>query len=390
VFRNVLTRRILSAATRAARRRPTPFYLFDPAELLRQASAWRRAADAAEPAEVFYPYKCNRAAPVVEILARRGLGAEVTTLPDLQTAAGLGLSGQRLVVQGPAKSAALLDAGLAAGALFVADGREDALALLSRARAVGTTPRYLLRFAPCAASEEQRTFGLPACELLALAREISRRGATAPEGLAFHLGTGIPSTAPYLRALAEVAALGVPIERLDMGGGFAAHSESRLDARGRPRPAGTAPEAILSPLARSARRLFGPGVRLAVEPGRALVSGSFHLIARVVRVREAAGQTTVYIDASRLSHAFFVALGRHPIAALPARRGPRRDVCLAGPLGVGLDVFTSTARIPLPAPGDLIVIGSVGAYNLNAANGWAGPIAPVVSLSPSPGGRGSG
>jgi diaminopimelate decarboxylase len=378
VFRNVLTRQILAAASRAARRRSTPFYLFDSAELLRQARAWQRAAAAAGPAEVFYSYKCNREASVVEILARRGLCAEVTTFSDLRTAAGLGLGGERLVVQGPAKTGELLDAGLAAGALFVADGREDALALFSRARALGATPRYLLRFAPSAASEEQRTFGLPARELLALAREIHRR-APAPEGLAFHLGTGIASTAPYLRALAEIAALEMPIRYLDMGGGFAARSESRLDARGRPRPAGTDPETILPPLARTARRLFGRGVRLAFEPGRAMVSGSLHLVARVVCVREAAGRTTVYIDASRLSHAFFVALGRHPIAALPARCGPRRVVSLAGPLGVGLDVFTPTARIPLPAPDDLIVIGSVGAYNLNAANGWAGPIPPVLS-----------
>ena len=360
-------------------RRGTPFYLFDGAELLRRARAWRRAAAAAAPADVFYPYKCNRAPSVVAVLAREGLGAEVTTRADLRTAIRLRLSGERIVIHGPAKTPELLDAGLAAGALFVADGREDAEALLSRAAALGKTPRYLLRFAPASAAQEQRRFGLPARELLALSRAITRRRAPGPEGLAFHLGTGIPSLVPYLRALTEIGSLGIPIGRLDLGGGFAGRSESRLDASGRPRPAGMDPEAILPPLARRARRLFGSGVRIAVEPGRAIVSGSFHLVARVVRVRQARGRATVYLDASRLSHAFFVAMGRHPIAALPVRRGARRTVTLAGPLGVGLDVFTETAWLPPVETGDLIVIGSVGAYNGNAANAWAGPVPPIVS-----------
>ncbi|HTO77442.1 MAG TPA: hypothetical protein VMQ61_15315 [Thermoanaerobaculia bacterium] len=370
---------VRAAAARAARRRETPFYLFDARELERQIREWRTAA----PGRVFYPYKCNREPRIVRAAARAGLGAEVTTLADFRLARRLGLSGARILVQGPAKTAALLDAGLAAGALFVVDGREDGDALLERARALRRAPRYLLRLAPRSVSREQTAFGLPAPAFGSLARELARRGEPAAEGLAFHLGTGLSSPAPYLEALGEAAAvakrlagIGRPVATIDVGGGFAA----RLESRGKePPPPGPRAAEFVSALSRAARRLGLENIRLLFEPGRAIASGAYHLVARVVRMREGR-KPAVYLDASCLSHAPFVPLGRHPIAVLPRRRRParRRTVVLAGPLGVTSDVFAPAARLPPLAPGDLVVIGSVGAYNGNAANAWAAPVPEVV------------
>jgi diaminopimelate decarboxylase len=64
---------------------------------------------------------------------------------------------------------------------------------------------------------------------------------------------------------------------------------------------------------------------------------------------------------------------------LPSRRGPKVSVDIAGPLGTDLDVFIRRARMVCPREGDVLVIGAVGAYNLIAANEWAGPIPPVVT-----------
>jgi diaminopimelate decarboxylase len=369
--------RELEASVRAARRRETPFYLFDARDLARQIREWRTAA----PGRVFYPYKCNREPHIVRAAARAGLGAEVTTLADFRLARRLGLPGARFLVQGPAKTAALLDAGLAAGALFVVDGREDGDALLERARAARRPPRYLLRLAPRSVSREQTAFGLPAPALASLARELARRGESPAEGLAFHLGTGLSSPAPYLEALGEAAAvakrlagLGWPVATIDVGGGFAA----RLESRGKePPPPGPRAVEFVSALSRAARRLGLANVRLLFEPGRAIASGAYHLVGRVVRIREGA-KPAVYLDASCLSHAPFVPLGLHPIAVLPRRTRRRRTVALAGPLGVASDVFTPAVRLPPLVPGDLVVIGSVGAYNQNAANAWASRVPRVI------------
>jgi diaminopimelate decarboxylase len=412
MLRDLLTSRVLAAASRAAAERPTPFYLFDPSELHRAVSGWRRAAREIG-AEILYPYKCNRAKEVLEPLAAEGFGAEVATFADFEIARGLGVPGDRIVVHGPAKSVELIEAGLVSGAILAADGREDSLAILARARELAARPRYLLRLAPEAASAEQRPFGLPAGRLLSLARELSRRREPPPEGLAFHLDTGIASPRPYLAALEEAVSvwkeiqiLGLSMSVLDLGGGFAAEGESRRHSRARAGVSGGG-ATMLAPIGAKARHSFGAGIRLLLEPGRALVSGSLHLVARVVRVKAGRRGATIYLDASRLSHAFWVGWGKHPVAAIPRRRGATRNVALAGPLGVGLDLFDEAVRLPPLAPGDLVVIGSVGAYNWNSANAWAGPVPPIVEASslafprrrrsrgkgvptPSPSGRGLG
>ncbi len=378
-----MLRDALSAGLRRAVERlaedGTPFFLFDPGEIDRRAAAWRKAAAAVGPADVFYPYKCNRHPAVVRRLARAGLGAEVATRDDLRTARALGVAGTRIVVHGPAKTRDAIDAALAAGALLVADGAEDGRAILARAKASASRPRWLLRLSPGSSRPEQRPFGFTGRDLVAFARGLRRDRALLPAGLAFHLGTGIPSTLPYRKALEqsaevarELAASGISISQLDLGGGFAAQTESRLDGRLRPLGVGIDPEVLVEALGKEARRLFGPDVELLFEPGRAIVSRSFRLVARVLRVKESERRRTVFLDASRLSHAFFAGWGRHPIETIPRRRGLRRAATLAGPLGVGVDVFARSELLAPVRPGDLVVIGSVGAYNWNAVNGWAG------------------
>ncbi len=375
-------RRLTEAAARAARAHPTPFYLFDPVRAAESLRAWREAGGAC--AELFFPWKCNRHPGLVALAAREGWGAEVTTSEDLAAALASARDGRRVLFQGPAKDRPSIEAALAAGAWLVADGTEDAEAILGRARALGVAPRYLMRLRPGAAEASQRRFGMSPAEALAFGRRIASEGRPAPEGLAFHLGTGLSSTAPYLSAIREagrlaaaLSSLGIATRVLDAGGGFAALGETRLDARGRPRGALARPARVVRALASAALRAV-PGSRLFLEPGRAVASDAFHLVARVVR----ATPRRVYVDASRMAHAFFVTRGRHPFWPVPRRAGGGR-LEVAGPLPVDLDVFSARESIGRPREGDLLVVGSVGAYNLVAASAWAGSVPRVVDLSES-------
>jgi len=164
---------------------------------------------------------------------------------------------------------------------------------------------------------------------------------------------------------------------IDAGGGFSSPGESRFDDRGRaPRSRWTDPSAIVSALEREVQRRIG-AVELWIEPGRALVAEAFSLVTRVVQIRS---DRTVFVDGSRMAHAFFVARGVHPLTAIPSRRGKRRTFAVAGPLGTDLDVLVRRTVGVAPLVGDLVVFGAVGAYNLIAANAWAGPVPPVVEM----------
>ena len=365
-------RRFLKAAARLVRSRATPFYLFDPVEARERARDWARNAKEGGGIEVFYPWKCNRHPALLAILAREGLGAEVTSPADLAGALAAGLPGRRIVFQGPAKDVASLDRALGAGACLVADSPEDAEAILSRGKALGVAPRYLLRLRSAACQPEQRGFGMQGRALVAMARRAARERSPA-EGLAFHLGTGLTSPALYRRAIREAAGtarqlekLGLPVATLDVGGGFPAAREARRDAQGRVREAPPLSTFLRTLVAEAAERL--PGIQLLAEPGRALASDAFHLVTRVVRVRG----RRVYVDGSRVSHALFVPRGKHRFLPVPFRGSRSRRSEIAGPLPVSLDVLAKSEAIGEPREGDLLVIESVGAYNLIASNAWAG------------------
>ena len=370
---------VTRAAVRLARTRTTPFYLFDAGLASATARRWRRIADRSGILEVCYPYKCNRHPGLLDALAREGLGAEVASRADLDAAISRGIAGLQLILQGPAKEPALLERALRAGARIVADGPEDAAALLQRSEALNLAPRYLLRFRASSAEPSQRQFGFRPAELLTWARRALARGNPAPEGLAFHLGTGIASGKPYAAAIREAAAMarelravGVIIRILDAGGGFAAAGESRRDRSGRPRPEPPPPEEVLGGIAAEIRKRI-PEARALVEPGRALASDAFTLVTRVRLVRA----NRVYVDASRMSHALFVPHGKHRFLPVPFRSGGRRRE-VVGPLPVDLDRLSRAESIGRPREGDLILIGSVGAYNVIAANAWAGDLPEVV------------
>ena len=359
---------------------PTPYYSYDEEAFARAVDRWKSAASSG--VRVFYPYKCNRHPAVLDFVARQGFGAEINIAADMPEAAARGIAGDRLVVQGPAKTAAFIDGALNAGATLVADGPEDADAIFGRSHALGRTPRYLLRLRSEDARAGQRAFGMDEGEVFPTVDRARRTSLPPPAGLAFHLGTGLGGIAPYRRTIRAVSRLapslreaGAPVMILDVGGGFSSAAESRYDDRGRPhRCRWTEPERIVSDLTSDVRRRLGEP-EIWIEPGRALVAAAFHLVSRVIRVREG---REIFVDASRMAHGFFIARGTHTITAKPARRGQPRTCLIAGPLGTDLDVFVRRIRMVPPREGDLLVFGAVGAYNLIAANGWAGALPPIV------------
>jgi ornithine decarboxylase len=384
---------VVRAAARLARERATPFYLFDREAARASLRRWRAAAtkDAAAAGlevDLFYPWKCNRHPALVALARDEGWGTEVTAPEDLATALSRlgGESGARVIFQGPAKPPAALGAALAAGAWLVADSVEDARAIVDRARALGVAPRYLLRFRASSAEPSQRGFGLTSPNLIAFVAWAARARAAVPEGLAFHLGTGLAAPAPFVAAVREagalarrLAGLGVAVRILDAGGGFPARREARRDARGRVRGRAATPEAFLRAIRAETRRSLPnlTGRRLFLEPGRAVASDAFHLVTRVVRTTE----RRVYVDASRMAHAFFVPRGRHPFRPIPRRAG-RGPLEVRGPLPSNLDLYSERAAIGRPRAGDLLLIESVGAYNLITANAWSGGV-PEVWEAPS-------
>jgi ornithine decarboxylase len=180
-------------------------------------------------------------------------------------------------------------------------------------------------------------------------------------GVTFHVGSQCLDPAAYARAMAlageVVAAAGVAVEIVDIGGGFPVGYPDLT-----PPPLGTYIDAI-----EAARAVLPGGVQLWAEPGRALVAGGGSLIVQVQLRRDSAlyvndGTYGNLSDAGALGWRF------------PARRirlgeggdedgGESADFVLFGPTCDSADHMKGPFRLPADMrEGDWIELGQLGAY----------------------------
>jgi diaminopimelate decarboxylase len=158
---------------------------------------------------------------------------------------------------------------------------------------------------------------------------------------------------------------GLALDRLDVGGGLPVAYD------GGPVPT---PEAFAAALA---RLLAGSGVRLQVEPGRALVAGAGALVASVLATKPRPGGRAVVVDTG-MHHLLRPALfgARHRV--VPVRlRPPAGPAWLVGPICESADVLAAGVPMPDLAPGDLVAALDAGAYAMVMASNYNGQPRPA-------------
>src|SRR5258708_15493826 len=109
-------------ASELARAFGTPVVVYDDATLRAQARAYREAAPGAL---VVYGTKAFPSIAVLQLLAEEGLGADVSTVGELEFALRAGITGERLVIHGNNKEDELLRRSAEAGALIVLDPPDE-------------------------------------------------------------------------------------------------------------------------------------------------------------------------------------------------------------------------------------------------------------------------
>lgn len=282
-----------------------PFHVLHPGTFIDNARAFQEAlAVAGVEGQVMYGAKANRSPRFLQACAATGAGADVASVPELTAALAAGLRGRDLVVTGPAKSAALLDQSLRHGALVAVDALDELRRLLAMARDRGRA-RVVLRVLP--GSDPSSRFGLDAAALEeAMSICADTREAVGVEGFSFHLSgyEVAPRTSlavELVQRCRDARAQGLEATSISIGGGFgvdyvpapdwdaflAGQEDSWFHADRRPSrfypyhqqlSGADMLAAVLAGSARSdytlAETLTRAGVRLLLEPGRALLDRS--------------------------------------------------------------------------------------------------------------------
>jgi diaminopimelate decarboxylase len=312
-------------------------------------------------------------------LAEEGLGADVSTLGELEFALRAGVPADRLVVHGNNKSDAELARAAEAGAAFVV---LDALDEIERAAGEGVR-RVLVRVTPGIEAETHEAirtahhgskFGLPPDDALT-AIDQARGAGLDVAGLHVHLGSQLLDLAPARTAVDWlrdfVAEAGWEPDVIDVGGGLGVAYVEQERAPSIEDFVG----AILGQLGD-----WRPS--LILEPGRSLVAEAGVTLYRVGVVKDAGETTFVAIDGGMSDNPRPQLYGAAYTAMLANRagEGPLAAFTVCGKHCEAGDILIQRIELPEPRRGDLLAVPVTGAYTLGMASNYNGVPRPAAVL----------
>ncbi|HUJ62686.1 MAG TPA: diaminopimelate decarboxylase [Kofleriaceae bacterium] len=355
----------------------TPVYVYARGEIERAYHAFDRAL-AGVPHEICYAVKANSTLGVLGVLVQLGAGADIVSIGELYRWLKAGGSAEHVVFSGVGKTEAEMRAALEAGiGCFNVESAEELAQLDRVAGAMARRAQVSIRVNPdvdpqthpyISTGLKQNKFGISMAEALPLLRAPAKYRAIELVGLDCHIGSQLTKTAPFVDAIARLVALvqehRIELRHIDIGGGLGIDYGQGDGAPPSPAEYGQAVLAALAPLT-------GRGVKLVVEPGRAIVGAAGALITRVLyRKRNEAKHFTI-VDAAMndlMRPALYNSF--HPIKPV---RGPERPAIatdVVGPICETGDFFARDRELPALEPGELIWIGAAGAYGSAMASNY--------------------
>lgn len=364
---------------------------------------------------VHYAFKCNSVPAIVSTVRESGLQAEVMSELEFHLALRLGFDPGQIIVNGPCKSRAFLQTLVDRRPFaIVVDSLQELERLQIVARERGSRPSILLRVNPDIAvrgvhggsstsSRRGCAFGL---DLrggeVHLALGSLDTAAVQFLGFHAHLGTGMRDVTAHPRLLAllaplchDAARMGMPVEILDLGGGFPSPTSRELSplemiwyqVSGRsPRSAAHTPdiEDFFAAIATAVEKYFpGPQRPLfAFEPGRSIVSNSQMLILSVEVVKKRRRASTWAITDGGIGTVALPAYYEYHDILLcdGADRGAARPVTIIGPGCFAADVIARNVRMPELSPGDILAVMDSGAYFTAMESNFGHPRPAVVAV----------
>jgi len=349
----------------------TPFYCYSTATLKRHYTVFADAF-ADMDALVCYALKANSNQAVIRTLAKLGAGADVVSEGELRRALAASVPPEKIVFSGVGKTAREIDLALSVGIHCFNVESEPELDLLSaRAVAAGRIAPVSLRINPdvdarthrkIATGKAENKFGIP----LRHARDIYRRAAALPGievvGVDMHIGSQITELQPFddaFRLLAELAtalkADGHDIRHVDLGGGL-----------GIPYRTDNTPPPLPDAYAAIVRKNIAPlGLKVMFEPGRLIVGNAGILVSEVIYMKHGGGKDFLIVDAAMndlVRPTLYDAW--HDIRPVmePAPDAIHRIVDVVGPVCETGDYLALGRDLPALESGDLIAVGTAGAY----------------------------
>jgi diaminopimelate decarboxylase len=331
--------------------------------------------------DVLFASKAFPCTAVLRTLCQEGLSCDVASGGELTLALAAGFAPDRIFMHGNAKSEAEIKLALEAGVGYIVlDSLHDLERVERTARSSDLAQNVLIRVNPdvsgdthaaISTGQADSKFGFGPGDVRTAIAAAEASPHLRVLGLHCHIGSQLLRLDPFRRAVAALAELGdFPLYNLGGGLGVAYLGSQE------PPPV----DDYLAALVDTAHELLGPGKRLLIEPGRALVANSAVTLYRVETVKRNVS-TWVAVDGGMSDNLRPMLYGSRYEAWLADRpmQASAERCHLAGKHCESGDVIIHDVRLPDPAPGDVVVTSATGAYGYAMANNYNGvPRPPVV------------
>ena len=366
-------------ADQVAKEHGTPAYVYSRQTFVGHFQRLRAAFAPLDPL-ICYAIKSCQNIHICRMLHELGSGFDVVSGGELFRAMHIGADPSKIVYAGVGKTDDELNAALDAGiGLFNVESESELKVLGELAHARGLVADAALRVNPdvdphthryTTTGKKETKFGVD----LERARRVIHSSADRPgvrlRGIHLHIGSPVHTVEPYVQSVGRGVELlhqlqrdGLPTDTLNIGGGYGAYygdveSASPVDYA----------DAIL-PLLRNA------GLRIIIEPGRAIAANAGILLTRVLHVKRSGDRRFIIIDASMndlirpaLYGAYHFVWPVNAANRAPTSRGPDQpfddlQLCdVVGPVCESSDFIAKDRLLPPVQRGDLLAVFGAGAY----------------------------
>ncbi len=324
---------------------------------------------------VCYAMKANSNLAILNLFARAGAGFDIVSGGELERVLAAGGDPGKIVFSGVGKTAEAMRRALEVGILcFNVESESELTRLDAIAGAAGRKARVSLRVNPdvdpkthpyISTGLKENKFGIEFGAAAAIYRKAAKMPHLEVAGIDCHIGSQLTETAPFIAALDkvlqlvdELAAGGIELEHIDLGGGLGIRYQDE------------APPAVADYLAPLFARLAGRRQRIVFEPGRHLVGNAGVLLTRVEYLKHNTEKNFAIVDAAMndlMRPALYQAW--HDIVPVVQRDGAGQTYDIVGPVCETGDWLGRERRLQL-LEGDLLAVMSAGAYGMSMSSNY--------------------
>ena len=356
----------------------TPTYVYSQDEILSNINSYKINTDSND--LVCFSVKSSNNLHILKLISSQGLGFDVVSGGELDKVLYINADTNKIVFSGVGKTKQDLTKAIKNNIKSINVESVSELKLISIiVNELNTSANIALRVNPEIKSKthpyletgsSKSKFGIAKSDLRKCIKIIKNQNKINLRGLAFHIGSEIKDFSYFKRAinfmLDQINSMNIdkPIEFLDVGGGLAIKyfdNDKTLS---------------IEEFVRKVRKLVPKHINLIFEPGKSIIGNAGYLMSKVLYKKK----NILIIDAGMNDHIRTPLYGaKHNILPSRQQSKSKNKFTIAGPICESADYFDKNFPYSLEE-GELIVIGSSGAYGFSMSSNYNARLKPPEVL----------